>query len=122
MAPSPRGQKPGLKLRPPPGAWSHQPTTWGTRGLHDPRAICPASLKPSRALAPTRPNPLTNPGGAGSGRTGYQPVPPNNYPFYNDDEKYKPIIFADGGQFSGENVAGEPRSPPPSPKGERPRT
>lgn len=38
---------------------------------------------------------------AGSGRTGYLPVPPNNYPFYNDDEKYVPVMQADGGQLSG---------------------
>lgn len=38
---------------------------------------------------------------AGSGRTGFFPVPPNNYPFYNDDEKYVPIMQADGGQLSG---------------------
>jgi hypothetical protein len=30
-------------------------------------------------------------------------VPPNNYPFYNDDEKYVPIMQADGGQLSGKN-------------------
>lgn len=28
-------------------------------------------------------------------------MPPNNYPFYNDDEKYIPIMQADGGQLSG---------------------
>lgn len=28
-------------------------------------------------------------------------MPPNNYPFYNDDEKYVPITQADGGQLSG---------------------
>jgi hypothetical protein len=37
----------------------------------------------------------------GTGRTGFIPVPPNNYPFYNDDEKYVPIMQADGGQLSG---------------------
>ena len=50
-------------------------------------------------------------------------MPPNNYPFYNDDEKYKPIIFADGGQFSGESVAGEPAAAAAAAaEGERPRT
>jgi hypothetical protein len=29
-------------------------------------------------------------------------VPPNNYPFYNEDEKYVPMMQADGGQLSGE--------------------
>lgn len=38
---------------------------------------------------------------AGTGRTGYLPVPPNNYPFYNDNEKYIPVMQADGGQLSG---------------------
>ena len=33
----------------------------------------------------------------GSGRVGFMPIPPNNYPFYNDDEKYVPIVQADGG-------------------------
>ena len=36
----------------------------------------------------------------GTGRTGFQPVPPNNYPFYSEEEKYKPIIFKDGGQYA----------------------
>ncbi|KAK9823441.1 hypothetical protein WJX72_002787 [[Myrmecia] bisecta] len=36
----------------------------------------------------------------GSGRTGFLSVPPNNYPFYSDDEKYVPIMQADGGQLS----------------------
>ncbi len=29
-------------------------------------------------------------------------VAPNNYPFYNEDEKYVPVMQADGGQLSGE--------------------
>jgi hypothetical protein len=37
---------------------------------------------------------------AGTGRTGFIPVPPNNYPFYNEDEKYVPVMQADGGQLS----------------------
>ncbi|KAK9868405.1 hypothetical protein WJX84_002515 [Apatococcus fuscideae] len=36
----------------------------------------------------------------GTGSTGYLPVPPNNYPFYSDEEKYKPILQPDGGQLS----------------------
>eukprot|EP00889_Picochlorum_renovo_P000475 jgi/Picre1/27505/NNA_000472.t1 len=32
--------------------------------------------------------------------TGFVNVPPNNYPFYNDDEKYVPVMQADGGQLS----------------------
>jgi len=36
----------------------------------------------------------------GSGRTGYWEVPPNNYDFYSEAEKYKPNIQADGGVLS----------------------
>lgn len=36
----------------------------------------------------------------GTGRTGYLSVPPNNYPFYSESEKYTPIVQADGGQLS----------------------
>ncbi|GMH32680.1 hypothetical protein BSKO_00514 [Bryopsis sp. KO-2023] len=36
----------------------------------------------------------------GTGSTGFFRVAPNNYPFYNDDEKYVPIMQADGGQLS----------------------
>lgn len=49
--------------------------------------------------------------GAGSGRTGYQSVPPNNYPFYDEDEKYVPVMQADGGQLSGEGPAGQLQGP-----------
>ncbi len=38
---------------------------------------------------------------AGTGRTGFLNVPPNNYPFYAEHEKYKPVMQADGGQLSG---------------------
>merc|ERR1712144_30339 len=36
----------------------------------------------------------------GTGRTGYMTIPPNNYPFYSEEEKYKPVIQPDGGQLS----------------------
>lgn len=36
----------------------------------------------------------------GTGRTGYMTIPPNNYPFYTEEEKYKPVIQPDGGQLS----------------------
>ena len=36
----------------------------------------------------------------GSGRTGYWEIPPNNYDFYCEDEKYKPLVQADGGILS----------------------
>lgn len=50
---------------------------------------------------------------AGSGRTGYIPVPPNNYPFYNNDEKYVPVMQADGGQLSGERRPSASHCPAP---------
>ena len=37
----------------------------------------------------------------GTGRTGYMTIPPNNYPFYKEEEKYKPVVQPDGGQLSG---------------------
>jgi hypothetical protein len=36
----------------------------------------------------------------GSGRTGYWDIPPNNYDFYSEAEKYTPNIQADGGVLS----------------------
>ena len=36
----------------------------------------------------------------GTGRTGYMPIPPNNYPFYKEEEKYVPVVQPDGGQLS----------------------
>ena len=44
---------------------------------------------------------LISPITAGTGRTGYLQVPPNNYPFYSDEEKYVPVMQSDGGQLSG---------------------
>lgn len=41
---------------------------------------------------------------AGVGRTGYINVAPNNYPFYSEEERYVPIMQADGGQLSGIHV------------------
>lgn len=38
---------------------------------------------------------------AGTGRTGFTPVAPNNYPFYAEDEVYAPVVQSDGGQLSG---------------------
>jgi len=38
----------------------------------------------------------------GSGRTGYWEIPPNNYDFYSEEEKYKPNVQADGGILSSE--------------------
>lgn len=36
----------------------------------------------------------------GSGRTGYWDIPPNNYDFYTEEEKYKPQVMPDGGILS----------------------
>lgn len=36
----------------------------------------------------------------GSGRTGFFEIPPNNYDWYSEDEKYKPNVQADGGILS----------------------
>eukprot|EP01026_Neomeris_dumetosa_P042555 TRINITY_DN3550_c1_g1_i7.p3 TRINITY_DN3550_c1_g1~~TRINITY_DN3550_c1_g1_i7.p3 ORF type:complete len:211 (-),score=20.58 TRINITY_DN3550_c1_g1_i7:207-839(-) len=36
----------------------------------------------------------------GTGRTGFTSVPPNNYPFYSEEEKYVPVMQTDGGQLS----------------------
>lgn len=36
----------------------------------------------------------------GSGRTGFHEIPPNNYEWYSEDEKYKPNVQADGGILS----------------------
>jgi hypothetical protein len=41
---------------------------------------------------------------AGTGRTGFIPVGPNNYPFYRSDETYKPVLQSDGGQLSGKHA------------------
>ena len=31
---------------------------------------------------------------------GYHDIPPNNYPFFSEEEKYKPLIQNDGGILS----------------------
>ena len=51
--------------------------------------------------------------GTGTGRTGFMAVPPNNYPFYSENEKYKPIMQADGGQLSGTSPLYVSQAPPP---------
>lgn len=35
-----------------------------------------------------------------TGRTGVNSVPPNPYPFYSEEERFKPRVQADGGQLS----------------------
>jgi hypothetical protein len=44
----------------------------------------------------------------GSGRTGYWDIPPNNYDFYAEAEKYRPNIQADGGVLS--SASASPRA------------
>ena len=34
-------------------------------------------------------------------------VPPNNYPFYGERERYTPVIQSDGGQLSGDGAGRE---------------
>ena len=36
----------------------------------------------------------------GSGRTGFWEIPPNNYDFFAEHEKYKPMVKPDGGIHS----------------------
>jgi hypothetical protein len=71
-----------------------QPATWDSNKL----ATLSAKYAPdsSYALQYSASNPSP-----GTGRTGFMYVPPNNYPFYNDEEQYKPVMQADGGQLSG---------------------
>lgn len=74
----------------------------GGRGRLSPgnwRGTCPPSRPLGRRSSHAMP-PLLLPA-TGTGRTGFLSVPPNNYPFYNEDEKYVPVMQADGGQLSG---------------------
>ena len=45
----------------------------------------------------------------GSGRTGYWNIPPNAYDFYTEEERYKPVIQADGGVLSSARDCGAAR-------------
>ena len=67
--------------------------SWHRHGLQGPVDAVPIST-PGSQIDSGSPS-------AGTGRTGYVSVPPNNYPFYSEDEKYVPIVQADGGQLSG---------------------
>ncbi|KAK2079390.1 hypothetical protein QBZ16_003081 [Prototheca wickerhamii] len=71
-----------------------EPTTWDCEALAGLKAEYP-DLASLTTDAVTKYNPTP-----GTGRTGYVSVPPNNYPFYSEDEKYVPIVQADGGQLS----------------------
>ena len=66
-----------------------------TTRLRKSSAISLPLLFPTAADAPlSLPRLLT-----GTGRTGYMAIPPNNYPFYNDDERYQLVVQPDGGQL-----------------------
>lgn len=84
------------KYNPTPGArreGAKAALAWATR--RHPLAFTPLGR---RWLFTPLPAALSVPG---TGRTGFLPVPPNNYPFYSDEEKYVPVMQADGGQLSG---------------------
>ncbi|KAL6775802.1 hypothetical protein ACKKBG_A18550 [Auxenochlorella protothecoides x Auxenochlorella symbiontica] len=70
------------------------PAVWDESAMSALRADYP-DLAVLSTDAVTKHNPTP-----GTGRTGYMAVPPNNYPFYSEDEKYVPIMQADGGQLS----------------------
>lgn len=71
------------------------PAAWGVEEISQLKAEYPELLN-TQDDAHTKYNPTP-----GTGRTGFLNVPPNNYPFYNDEEKYVPVMQADGGQLSG---------------------
>lgn len=78
-------------------ATSAAPTRWTPEEL-DALKLSESAYEEAKEgvqVAKTKYNPTP-----GTGRTGYMPIPPNNYPFYNDDEKYVPVIQPDGGQLS----------------------
>lgn len=68
------------------------------------RAAAPPRAAMENAMEFKPPQPGTVPSKynnePGSGRTGYWEIPPNNYDFYSEDEKYKPQVQADGAVFS----------------------
>lgn len=71
-----------------------RPTTWDEDEIKQGKANYPESMDVYEiTTSPFNPTP-------GTGKTGLSPVPPNNYPFYNDDEMYRPNMQADGGQVS----------------------
>lgn len=70
------------------------PAAWSKEEIESLKASYPELESSMDAVSKYNPTP-------GTGRTGFVNVPPNNYPFYNDDEKYVPVMQADGGQLSG---------------------
>ena len=56
----------------------------------------------SAAMSPPYPGSAASPynNDPGSGKTGFWEIPPNNYDFYSEVEKYKPNVQADGAVLS----------------------
>ena len=69
------------------------PAVWGKEEMEGLKAEYPDLQGATDAVTKYNPTP-------GTGRTGFMNVPPNNYPFYSDEEKYIPVMQADGGQLS----------------------
>ena len=65
------------------------PAVWGKEELANMHAEYPDLVASADAVSKYNPTP-------GTGRTGFMNVPPNNYPFYSDTEKYVPVMQADG--------------------------
>lgn len=65
------------------------PAVWGKEELANLHAEYPDLAASADAVSKYNPTP-------GTGRTGFMNVPPNNYPFYSDAEKYVPVMQADG--------------------------
>lgn len=77
------------------------PTQWSEEEIAAGIASYPQDGSYVLQFSETNPTP-------GTGRTGFIPVGPNNYPHYSADELYKPVLQADGGQLSGGgSVVGE---------------
>jgi hypothetical protein len=74
---------------------SHNPTPGIFCNQKSPLSAC---CKPKFLAVASSPSCSSN---AGTGRAGFLPVPPNNYPFYDvSREVYTPLMQADGGQLS----------------------
>ena len=85
-----------------------KPTEWTkdeveTEEMKAEVAYAEAPWKDSLDLAYSKynPNPM-------SGQVGFHKLAPNNYPFFTEDEKYVPIIQADGGVLSDWNPMYDP--------------
>eukprot|EP00879_Flechtneria_rotunda_P010795 GHRR01011280.1.p1 GENE.GHRR01011280.1~~GHRR01011280.1.p1 ORF type:complete len:213 (+),score=48.92 GHRR01011280.1:992-1630(+) len=74
-------------------AAGNAPTTWTEEEIRRGRVNYDTDEKYEIHFSKQNPTP-------GTGRTGFIPVAPNNYPFYNQDEVYTPVLQSDGGQLS----------------------